>query len=501
MDTNKFDDIVEASLGSSCPISIDGDNTINDIAVSFYFQLPRYGVAGDVLVQLLAGLYVDSTAMWSTYYNVTTGAAAVDGIVAWDEAQTLTKPYLTVRKIHEKEHTESVFGLRYTIKINRLTRGTLDFKVRVPRMFDDDPSQDPKYGKFCSMRVTKVGRNLGCTKSPEEYTRQNITYANITSPVGRTSWYSAGGTRQPREGRLLLEGLTNYGSDDLKSDMYADDDSIEVVAFFWLGRVSALTIASELNGDIQSVVVDSNGYVKDQTEDLDFEFVQIKSESINTMNNLVAKTIGIEIVVPTSLNGPFKITFKDKDNSEKITPCGLYITRVGKNIPCLAKLYRPVLTAEYEANGEGNMHHLQFYTDKHDPEAYAVGDLGLSLEMEMCHYQWSKDPKESTVLAEFTFKSNSSAAIGDEITIVAEIERLSSRQHLIGEDYRERVEAPEFTVSKELTVTISQADPSAIISNTTTHYAEVMANDSYVGAGSLCDIENIVRHLNTLYNL
>ena len=88
---------MEASLGSSCPISMDGDNTINDIAVSFYFQLPRYGVPGDVLVQLLAGLYVDSTAMWSTYYNVTTGAAAVDGIVAWDEAQTLTKPYLTVR--------------------------------------------------------------------------------------------------------------------------------------------------------------------------------------------------------------------------------------------------------------------------------------------------------------------------------------------------------------------------------------------------------------------
>ena len=481
MDTNKFDDTVEASLGSSCPISMDGDNTINDIAVSFYFQLPRYGVPADVLVQLLAGLYVDSTAMWSTYYNVTTGAAAVDGIVAWDEAQTLTKPYLTVRKIHEKEHTESVFGLRYTIKINRLTRGTLDFKVRVPRMFDDDPSQDPKYGKFCSMRVTKVGRNLGCTKSPEEYTRQNITYANITSPVGRTSWYSAGGTRQPREGRLLLEGLTNYGSDDLKSDMYADDDSIEVVAFFWLGRVTALTIASELNGDIQSVVVNYNGPVKDQTEDLDFEFVQIISESQNTMNNLIAKTIGIEILVPASLNGPFKVTFKNKDNSEKITPCGLYITRVGKNIPCLAKLYRPVLTAEYEANGESNMHHLQFYTDKHDPEAYAVGDEGLSLEMEMCHYQWSKDPKENTVLAEFTFKANSNAAIGDEITIEAEIERLSSRQHLIGEN--ERVEAPEFKVSKELSVTISQADPSAIISNTTTHYAEVMANDSYVGAG------------------
>ena len=468
---------MEASLGSSCPISMDGDNTINDIAVSFYFQLPRYGVAADVLVQLLAGLYVDSTAMWSTYYNVTTGAAAVDGIVAWDEAQTLTKPYLTVRKIHEKEHTESVFGLRYTIKINRLTRGTLDFKVRVPRMFDDDPSQDPKYGKFCSMRVTKVGRNLGCTKSPEQYTRQNITYDNVTSSLYRSSWDG----RQLRQGRLLLEGLTNYGSDDLKSDMYADDDSIEVVAFFWLGRVTALTIASELNGDIQSVVVNYNGPVKDQTEDLDFEFVQIISESQNTMNNLIAKTIGIEILVPASLNGPFKVTFKNKDNSEKITPCGLYITRVGKNIPCLAKLYRPVLTAEYEANGESNMHHLQFYTDKHDPEAYAVGDEGLSLEMEMCHYQWSKDPKDNTVLAEFTFKANSNAAIGDEITIEAEIERLSSRQHLIGEN--ERVEAPEFKVSKELSVTISQADPSAIISNTTTHYAEVMANDSYVGAG------------------
>ena len=488
LDTNKFDDTVEASLGSSCPISIDGDNTINDIAVSFYFKLPRYGVPGDVLVQLLAGLYVDNTAMWSTYYNVTTGTAAVDGIVAWDEAQTLTKPYLTVRKIHELEAFESVFGLRYTIKINRLTRGTLDFKVRVPRMFDDDPSQDPKYGKFCSMRVTKVGRNLGCTKSPEEYTRLNITYDNIISPVGRTSWYSAGGTRQPREGRLLLEGLTNYGSDDLKSDMYADDDSIEVVAFFWYGRIWGLTIASELNGDIQSVKVDSHGYMKDQTEDLDFEFVQIKSESINTMNNLVAKTIGIEIVVPTSLNGPFKVTFKAKDNSEKITPCGLYITRVGKNIPCLAKLYRPVLTAEYEANGESNMHHLQFYTDKHEPEAYAIGDEGLSLEMEMCHYQWSKDPKESTVLAEFTFKANSNAAIGDEITIEAEIERLSSRQHLIGEQYSERVEAPEFKVSKELSVTISQADPSAILSNTTTHYAEVMANDSYVGAGKMLKI-------------
>ena len=159
----------------------------------------------------------------------------------------------------------------------------------------------------------------------------------------------------------------------------------------------------------------------------------------------------------------------------------MYITRVGKNIPCLAKLNRDALTTAYGANDEHNMHHLQFYTDKHDPEAYAVGDEGLSLEMEMCHYQWSKDPKENTVLAEFTFKANSNAAIGDEITIEAEIERLSSRQHLIGEN--ERVEAPEFKVSKELSVTISQADPSAIISNTTTHYAEVMANDSYVGAG------------------
>ena len=88
----------------------------------------------------------------------------------------------------------------------------------------------------------------------------------------------------------------------------------------------------------------------------------------------------------------------------------------------------------------------------------------------MCHYQWSKDPKKSTVLTEFTFKANSNAAIGDEITIEAEIERLSSRQHLIGENYKERVEAPEFTISKELTVTISQADPSAILSNTTTHF-------------------------------
>ena len=487
MDTNKFDDTVEASLGSSCPISIDGDNTINDIAVSFYFQLPRYGVAADVLVQLLAGLYVDSTAMWSTYYNVTTGAAAVDGIVAWDEAQTLTKPYLTVRKIHEKEAHESVFGLRYTIKINRLTRGTLDFKVRVPRMFDDDPSQDPKYGKFCSMRVTKVGRNLGCTKSPEQYTRQNITYDNVTSSLYRSSWDG----RQLRQGRLLLEGLTNFGSDDLKSDMYADDDSIEVVAFFWYGRIWGLTIASELNGDIQSVKVDAHGFVKDQTEDLDFEFVPIKSESINAMNNLVAKTIGIEIVVPESLNGPFKVTFKNKDNSEKITPCGLYITRVGKNIPCLSKIYRPALTTNYR-DDDNNLNLLQYYTDKHDPEAYAVGDEGLSLEMEMCHYQWSKDPKENTVLAEFTFKANSNAAIGDEIIIEAEIERLSSRQHLIGEQYNERVEAPEFKVSKELSVTISQADPSAIISNTTTHYAEVMANDSYVGAGSIRDFENII---------
>ena len=41
---------------------------------------------------------------------------------------------------------------------------------------------------------------------------------------------------------LDIDGLTNYGKKDLESNMYADDDSIEILIFFQVSFKPSLTL-------------------------------------------------------------------------------------------------------------------------------------------------------------------------------------------------------------------------------------------------------------------
>ena len=461
-DTRKFDDVVNFDLGVTCPLNIEGEDSSNVLRLSFYMDLPpQDSIPSGEPIMMSSGLYVDDTALFTTIYNTTTSTTTLTAIEAYDSSQTFITPYLTARIMDETVDIGSIFGIRYVIKINKFTRGKIDFKVKVAEADKDN-------SKFCSIRVVQVGKNLGCAKLPEEYTRTSVSITDI----------SATSTSVYREGLLEIDGVTNYGSDDLESNMYADDNSIEVLAFFKLiGNSATVNIDATLNGDTKTVTIQgSTNTSAAPTVDLDFQFISIDSDSIDSMHLLAPKTIAIEATIPKGYSGLIKVRVSDKDFSKKITLCGLFVTKVGKNLPCLSKAHEQLSTDSAYA---------QFYTDQSQPigvfpalnetDKVELDDLGnpkyfkeMSLYLDVCHYAYTNNPAEDKIQVEFTFKANENGGDGETVTIEAEV-------------------ITDKSLVKETTVTMSASGQPAnlLVSNTT--YPEVLDNTTTViEAGNIC---------------
>ena len=234
-DTQKYDDSVTINMGKTCPISVADNTRVNsNLVFSFYFDIPLdWTVIKDVDVVLHGGLYVDGTAMWSTLSEMKTVESVNfddKGLEAWDPSQLLLKPYLTARLINDEvPRVRGIVGIRFVIKLNKFTRGEINFEVKTPSDH-----------RVCSLKVVRVGKNLGCTKSPEEFSRKNVFTVSLKAL------------------KFQVPFIMNYGNTDLQSNMYADDDSIEMVAFIRMihGTSSGLAVEATLNGEKKDILID-----------------------------------------------------------------------------------------------------------------------------------------------------------------------------------------------------------------------------------------------------
>ena len=234
-DAQKYDDSVTINVGKTCPISVADNTKVNsNLVFSFYFDIPLdWTVIKDVDVVLHGGLYVDGTALWSTLSEMKTVESVNfedKGLEAWDPSQLLLKPYLTARLINDEvPRVRGIVGIRFVIKLNKFTRGEINFEVKTPNDH-----------RVCSLKVVRVGKNLGCTKSPEEFSRKNVFTVSLKAL------------------KFQVPFIMNYGNTDLQSNMYADDDSIEMVAFIRMihGTSSGLAVEATLNGEKKDILID-----------------------------------------------------------------------------------------------------------------------------------------------------------------------------------------------------------------------------------------------------
>ncbi len=413
VDTMKYEDTVSLSAGNSCPVGVPNDPKVNaSLVFSFYYDIPieDKGSVDDWTDFVLGGgLYVDKTALWTTNTKVYKIAPTTfTGMEAWDDSQTLIQPYMTARIIN-KNAAQAGLAIRFVIKINKFTRGNISFALKAQ---PDEDDIDAKTSVICSLRVVRIGKNFGCTKSPEEYTRSHVWSKD--GHAGETTYLEVG-------------NIMNYGAKDLQSNMYADDDSIELLAFFRkLGSPSTpIEISATLNGQQKTI-----SYLNDQAlvgptpgattghypEAVNFELITIKAdETLSRAPLHAAKTIVMEVTYPEKWN-ILRIWFRsnDADFTEKITMCSLQVTKVGKNLPCLSYAqHLMAIQPKYK------------YTDKVAPESYITLDWdgwnGMAMDIDICHFEYSRDPEENKFQVEFTFKPTKKAKDGDIINIVGEV--------------------------------------------------------------------------------
>ena len=163
-----------------------------------------------------------------------------------------------------------------------------------------------------------------------------------------------------------------------------------------------------------------------------------------------------------------KIRFADKDFSKKITLCSLHVTKVGKNLPCFSGGKSPisdngnsVLSQYYHSATQGTVPMLN------ETSKVEIDDLGnprfykeMTININLCQYDFEGEPNENKFQVEFTFKANGDAADGDVINIETEIVDLENDDSL---------------VIKELALGISETlIPDLLVSNTS--FPQVMEN-------------------------
>ena len=409
IDTMKYVDSVSLSAGNSCPVS---DPKVNaSLVFSFYYEIPledKESVPDWTDFVLGGGLYVDKTVLWTTNTKVYKIAPTTyTGMEAWDDSQTLIQPYMTARIVNTNA-SQAGLAIRFVIKTNKFTRGKISLAL-TPQ--PDEEQLDAKTSVICSVRVVRIGKNFGCTKSPEEYTRNHVW--SDRGRGGKTTYFEVG-------------NIMNYGTKDLQSNMYADDDSIELLAF--IRKLAApstpIEISATLNGQQKTI-----SYLNDQAMvgpdvgmnngfypvAVNFEFITFKAdETLSSAPLHAAKTIVMEVTYPEKWN-TLRIWFRsnDADFAEKITMCSLQVTKVGKNLPCLSNT----------KNLTGLLPRFKF-TDKVWPEPYTFnkdGWDGMAINIDICHFEYSRDPEENKFQVEFTFKPTKKAKDGDVINIVGEV--------------------------------------------------------------------------------
>ena len=447
VDTMKYMDSVTANVGNTCPVGVPSDPRVNaSLVFSFYYEIPltdSSSVSSGTKFVLGGGLYADNTALWTTHTEVTKlDPTTYSGMAAWDDSQSLIQPYMTARIMNEGKlgiMNHGILAIRFVIKINKFTRGKISFALT---------SQDSSRRKICALKVLKIGKNFGCTKSPEEHTRSHVW--SDDGLASSTTFFE-------------MENIMNYGDTDLQSNMYADDDSIELVAFIknipTFPPLPPIEISATLNGQQKTISYDNfhNFYSNDiYATDINFEIITIHSdEALASAPLHGAKTIAMEVTHPEDQLSFLNIRFfsDDADFAEKITMCSLQVTKVGKNLPCLSQSKRNIFTSATNWHSE--------YTDKVAPKSQIIENgNGMEIFVDICHFHYSRDPEENKFRVEFTFKPTKKAKDGDIMNIVGGIRGTFS------EDF----------VSKTQSITLSDSVPPSNFLISKSSFPKVMEN-------------------------
>ena len=429
-DTRLFDDHGIINLGTTCPAGLsDLDSTLS---ISFIYQLPPQDTIKDSTeITVNGGLYLKDSSLWVTSNTVTTATAAHASLESWEPGYNNTKAYIGVRKNEADVPLGNPFYLRYVIKTQPKTRGKMEFKVLTYAGIS-----------VCQLKVLKIGRNMACAQKPEGYTDKYLQTDLAYSDQFKVSSYAT----------LTFDGLTNFGETEMEPNLYADDNTIEIGAFFRFTDPSASTIDATFTGaDKRIARITPSDTTQDDKNDpgLDFTWVTV-NEGEEGMFMSLPRILGISVTVPSEFKWPtVKIQFADKDFSKKIQFCGVHVTKQGLNVPCIDFATLP--------------------TFPNDSSLIEVDDLGnainykeIYLDLSVCHYPMSKDPEESKFQVEITFKATDAAADGDVITLEASVDGGST--------------------TKETSIIMAAVQPDFVtISNTT--YATIEENTTVIEAG------------------
>ena len=424
-DAKLFNDVGKLELGSTCPAAITSlaIQSPHHLQISFIYEIPSQTLSPGPY-KLNGGIHVNTSSLWTASASLTTSSTELVGLEDWKTTHSTLPPYLTARTESDTVKAKEPFPVRFVLKINRNTRGRLQFTVK-----------SGGNAAICGIKVKQIGRNLACAEKPEGFVDKYFK-----TDIGYVKRHELDG-----EGWLVFDGLTNYGSSELESNMYADDDSIEVTVIFTF--VAEQTIVAKLNDVSKDVFITTSGEKDDSTGPLDFEFVKVPLSDDEKIYSKTPKTLGILIDVPVDFSGPVRIKFVDKDFS-LVEFCSIKVTKVGGNLPCINQQQRAIFPDKTESS-------LVKLNDRGNPKAYKE----IYLDLNVCHYQDSTSTEENKFQVEVTFRLAAEAAEGDTVTIEAVT--------IVGID----------ETSKESSLTVSLDVPSFVtISNTT--YAEVLENST-----------------------
>ena len=421
---NLYKDVGKLELGASCPAIIASGQFSKQIAVSFIYELPQQTLSTGPYV-MTGGLYAEDLSLWAASYSLSTNNNQLNGLEIWASLPAgASTSYLTARTDSATVKVNEPFPVRFVLKINKNTQGRIQFTVY----------SGPK-AAICGIRILQIGRNLACLEKPEGSVDEHFR-----TTVGYYRRHQVNG-----EGWLVFDGLTNYGSSELETNMYADDNSIEVSVFF-TARGNA-TITSHMNGASTETTIAASGEKAASTGPLAFEWVKVPLTDDDKIYSKIPKTLGILIDVPVGYSSPVRIKFADKDFS-LVNFCSIKVTKVGRNLPCINQQQRATFPSKTETS-------LVKLDDYGNPSAYKE----IYLDLTVCYFHNSDSAEENQFQVEVTFRLAAGAAEGDTVTIEAVTN--------VGGGGDER--------SKETSVTVSLDVPSfVIISNTS--YAEVIEN-------------------------
>ena len=434
-ETRLFEDHGRINLGTSCPAAVSDKDSDRTLTVSFVYQLPAQDTITDGTdITVNGGLYVKNSSLWVTSNTVKSAVASIDTLEPED-----TKTYIGVRKQEFEVALNSPFYFRYVIKTNPKSRGKLVFKLEALAAIS-----------ICQVKVLKIGRNMACAQKPEgysdKYLQTHLTYDRRFETAGTAT--------------LTFDGLTNFGEEEMVPNLYADDNSIEIGAFFRFENmegskdvVAYLTGADQRSVDIKVL---ANGPAADENDPgLDFSWVPV-GDGGDSMFLTLPKILAISIDVPLAYKWPIvKIKFADKNWLGKITFCGVHVTKQGLNVPCINPLALPTYPTDsslFEVDDSGN----------------TINYKEIYLDLSVCHYPLSSDPEQNKFQVEVTIKATSRAVADNVITIEATTD----------------VDGNE--IVKETEVKITASDPSFVtVSNETYASVEENTEEIQVGCGKM----------------